>query len=320
MFSIFDPIIVSFGYLGAFLGLWLLVSPVVMAGLKGNLNKLSRVRPERDKDKKKRNPLIRHIESLLYVVYDTRSNYSVYTFFMLSGACFTVIMIILGRSHAALSVRLMAAVFAGLIPYLFLRVKLHNIRVDSSYEGLRAVTELDNQYKINHYNMMEAIDRTVKALQKSCPHFHKALFRLALDVKQYRNTEELDEAIQDFTFAINTQWAVLLANNIFLSIEYGFEVSESLQDILDDLKDIKTLLEDNKQMNHEGYLMIRLVAPLTYSLSVLAAIKFFGFSFHKFTTYQLNTSIGLRFFVFSLGSMIMNFIVYLTLKRPKYDY
>lgn len=320
MFKILDTLIVSVCYLMALIGLWISVSRIIVPNIKRNMS-VTRGNPDKQKKKRKKNPVIRHLEMLLYATYGTKTANAITTFAVISAGLFIITQIMLTKSNANIITKILISCATTALPYFRLRVKLHSIRIEASYEGEKLVTEINDQYRINYFNMIEAIDKTCESPKiNKCPYSKKILFRLALAVKQYRNTEELDEAIKEFTFAIDTQWAILLANNISISIEHGTDVSESLNDIIEDIKDIKKIIEENKQINNEGFTMIRFVAPITYIASVLAAIKFFGFSFSKFFNYQIGTSLGLKFFVLSMGTIAVNYIVYLAVRKPKYDF
>lgn len=318
MFKVIDTLIVTICYLAALVGLWMCLSKVIVTNIK---RLLENKRNPRKKGKRKKSPIIKHIEMLLYATWGTKTLNAVTTFLVITTAIFALVIIVLTKSNANITTKIIIAVIASSVPYIYLRARLHGIRIEASYEGEKLVTEINDQYKINYKNMIEAIDKTYESPKiEKCPYSKKVLFRLALSIKQYRNTEELDDAIKEFTFAINTTWAINLANNIYLSIDKGIDVTEALNDIIEDIKDIKKIIEENKQINNEGFMMIKFVAPITYIASVLAAIKFFGFSLSKFIEYQTGTSLGLKYFSLSMGTIVVNYIVYLAVRKPKYDF
>ena len=319
MISLLDNIIIGICYLIATLGLWFFISPFVLPGLKRNINVLRFKKEIIDRKKRKKTKFEKHIEMLITVTFNTKTNFSILTFYLLSISLLVITYFVFHKSGAGFTTKAAISIMAGLMPYIILRVRLHNIRIEASYEAEGLVTELTNQYKINYLNMIEAIDQTVFHL-KRYPYSKKVLSRMSMEIKHYRNKEELDDIIQEFTFAINTQWAVLLANNINLSVEYGDDVNESLNDILNDIKDIKGIIEKNKQFNNEAFVMIKVVAPLTYIMTVIVAIKFFGFTIQKFINYQFYNATGLKFFIIAMATVIINYIIYVVIKKPKYDF
>jgi len=264
----------------------------------------------------KKTELEKHIERLLSVTLNIKSNYAVKTFFLLCIGLFLTTFIFLPVKNIT---TLLFSLTVGLFPYLLLYIKLYTIRIESSYEAENLVSELISQYKINHFNMIEAIDKTIPRLTES-PYTRRALFRLSLQLKQYRTIEQLEDIIQEFTFSINTQWAILLANCMFLSIQYGDDVTKSLDDILDDIKELKAIFEKNKQLNNETFIMIKYVAPGSYFFTVFMALRYFNFTIDKFIAYQFKHPLGLRMFIIAAILMIANFIIYIIIRKPKYDF
>lgn len=319
MFKAIDVIINVICFTGATVGLWLLISPLVLPGLRRNIYFARTVKIYAKPERAKRSRVLRHMEMLLTVTYSADASFSLLTFTILSGALFAVIFVLSGKSGFNFLARLCVAAAAGATPYLLLRVKLHSMRVEASYEGETGITELNNQYKINYLNMVEALDRTVKNL-RDCPYIKKAFKKLSYGIKQYRTEGELENIIQEFTFAVNTRWAVHLSNCIYLSIAYGDDVREAMGDIISDLKKVRRVLEKNKRYNNEAFTMIRFIVPVTYALSVFAAVKYFGFTLGKFAQLQFYTSMGLKTFILSAGTWIVNYIIYQAVKKPKYDY
>lgn len=320
LYNVLDILIRGICYTGAFLSLWFLLSPLIIPNIKKNINFLNLKSNLKKSKKTNKSLLYKHIEMLLTVTRNRKSKFDVMTFYVGSFALLAITFLLLQRTYTTLTTKFMVAAGFSLIPYIILRVRLYSMRIDASYEAEPLLIELKNQYKLNHQNMIEAIDQAYKGLKNKCKHTKKALFRLSMAAKQYKTPEELDEAILEFTFAIDTQWAMLLAQNIYQSIEFGDDVTESFDDNLEDVKDIKAKLENNKQINHEAFVMIKYVSITAYVLSVIAAMKYFGFTIKKFISYQVNTDLGLKFFAMTVISMVLCYIIYIAARKPKYDF
>lgn len=265
------------------------------------------------------NEFIKHIERILAVTLNSKSKVMITFFLLFSFILGALTFILLYTANIVLYEVIIGSIVACLIPYAFLRTRLHSIRIESSYEAEPVVAELINQYKINHFNMKEAIDKSIPKLKKQ-QWTKKALFRLATELSTYKTKDELEEIILDFTFSIDTQWAIELGNNIFLSIEYGDDVRESLEDILDDLKDLNKVNEKNKQINNESYIMIKYVSPVSYIISVVLLFKNFNFTMSKFIDYQFKDAMGLKFFIYTIVTIIVNYIIYILIRKPKNDF
>ncbi len=321
MLHLIDNFIYLIVYVGLISGTWLFISPFIFNRRRHRIRLSSRTRRINILSNKplNENGWRQHIEKLLYTTLNRNSSFVYTTFIVLSIVLFSVSLLILYNLEQQLLINLMLSLFAGFTPYFLLRIRLYQIRVNSSYEAENLVTELISQYKMNYFNMMEAIDQTIPHLKKQ-PNTKKALIRLSYALKQYRSAKELDEIIREFIYSINTSWAMLLANNIFLSIEYGDNVKEALEDIVNDLIDLKNINEKNQQYNNETFVMIKYVAPGAYLFSIFSMFYIFNFTFKKFINYQFRNPIGFKFFILTITLIIFNYIVYSFIKKPKNDF
>lgn len=320
MFHLLDNLIYLFAYSGLFVGTWLLIYPMVKPF--SNSRRIRRRFREGflvDQSDNPKSRVVKHLEILLSVTINNRTPYVIYSFILGSTILFLLTLIFMFNAGNQLFINFLIAFSIAITPYLILRIKLHNIRVSSSYEASALITELNNQYKINYLNMIEAIDHTIPRLNKQ-PYSKKALTRFSLAVKQYRNSSELEEIIKEFNYSIDTAWSMLLATNLFLSIEHGDDVRESLDDIIEDLKDLKNISEKNKQYNHESFMIIKYIAPATYIFSVLAMFYIFGFNINKFIDYQFSNPMGLKFFILVIFFISINYLIYFLIRKPKNDF
>lgn len=320
MLQLLDKAIYLLVYLGFLIGGWLLLFPLLSPYLnRRKVFRRFRVYTKQQNVEARKSKVIRHIRMLLAVTFNTKSTYAVLTFFVVSGLLFSLSLLFLMKTGNNLYFNLLVAAIAGLIPYLILQIKLHNIRISSSYEAESLISELMNQYKVNYLNMIEAIDQTIPRLKRA-PYSKMALFRFSLGVKQYGNKEELEELIQEFHFSINTSWSLLLATNLFLSIELGDDVRPAVDDILEDLIDLQQIQAKNQQYNHESFFMIKYLSPGTYLLSVYAMFSIFGFTWDKFIEYQFKNPLGFRLFMFTVLFLAVNYLIYFFIKKPKNDF
>jgi len=207
----------------------------------------------------------------------------------------------------------------SLFPYGYLLLKLRTIRVEGSYEAEKLISELINQYKINYYNMVEAVEACIPYL-KDCPYSQNIMFRLSLGLKQYKTEEELQEVLKEFTYSINTEWIKMLSNNIYLAVEDGFNVIVSMEDILNELRSAKADLEESKRLNSESFAMIKYMTLAFYLITLYIAVKYFDFTVKKFFQYQLFTSIGLKYLVAILFLTLINFVIMYAFKKQKFDF
>jgi hypothetical protein len=320
MFLIIDVLIKTVCYIGFFIGLWLLVSPLIIPMVKKQIQ-LNRYKNDLkiQSNRPIENKLIAHIRLLIYTVYSTKSYFPVFLFFMITVILFTITFSVVFKMINGMLFQLLFSVFIASLPYALLRVKLISIQVDSSYEAESLITKITNQYKINSRNMIIAIDKTIPELSDS-PYSRKLLFKLSLGIKEYGNSEELKYLIYEFKYGIGTEWANMLGTSLFFSIHDGLDVTTSLNDTQNRLKIIKESHEKSKRDNHEAFALIKFIIPVLYLSFVLIAHKSFGFSLEKFFNYQFRTSLGIKAGAIVFGTMIINYVLYLVFRKPKYDF
>lgn len=315
LISIIDFIIRLVGYIGVVVGVILITFPL----FKG-IKRIRRRRKISKKDSRFEDiEFLKDLEKLIAVSLNTKYKGSVNIFFILSISLFIIMFLLLHQANIRYTNMIGLSLIFSLLPYIILRIKLHSVRVESSYEGEASVTELINQYKINHLNMLEAIEMSIARLSKQ-PYTKKAFQRLLNDLQKYKDKNELEESVNEFTYSIDTEWAMLVGNNIYLSIEYGDDVRESLDDVLDDLKDLNSINEKNKQQNNEAFFMVKYFTPFSYLFSLFVMFNYFGFTFTKYIDYQIRNEMGLQLFILTVASIVGNYMLYIVTKRPKNDF
>lgn len=97
----------------------------------------------------------------------------------------------------ALPQAMLLSILAPLTPIAFLIYRLRQLRIKTSHEGQFMVSEILNNYRIFHFNPIEALDHSIVNLNKH-PNSKKVLSRLALSLKEYQSEEELEQIINDF--------------------------------------------------------------------------------------------------------------------------
>lgn len=301
-------------YFAVAVGTWLAVYPLLFPIIK----KKRRFKINNEKDEEK-NELFNHIEMIVSVIFGSNSQFIVNSFYAISIILGVFTLVIMKSVNFPIYYMLIGTMCAALLPYVFLRIKLNSIRVEASYEADELVTELINQYRINHLNMQEAISKTAEKLSKE-RYVQKTLFKVATNLVSYQNSKQLKKIIYDFTFSIDTQWAIQLGNSFFMAIEYGDDVIEALEDILEDLKTLNKLNAKYKQLNSESVLMIKYIAPFSYVISVGMLFVIFHFTIAKFVSYQFRDPMGLKFFLLSMLFIVINFMIYLKIRKPKNDF
>lgn len=263
-----------------------------------------------------RNEFVKHIFALIIVSFPKAGANSVYLFYFSTlglGALMTVI----SARYLTVSYGLILTAFITAFPYMYLRMKLKMIRVESSYEGTMLVEELINQYKINYKNMIEAIDQTIINIPDSA-HVKKALFRLARRVKEYADTDELRQSLNEFSFSINTQWAHMLTNNMYLSIAMDTDVVPGVEDILVELNIVNRVIEDGKRETMEGIMIAKFFIPGAYIILNGAMIVYGTITVKGYLDYVMSPA-GIKSLLTILIAYILSNFANSTYNRRKFD-
>lgn len=306
-------------YMIFLLGVVLTQMPLIRAIYMGIKNRIRYGRNLRaiTEDNRRYGPILSHIKTLeeatrMNRIFGSPEIFTVMSICIFTGAFF--IMYWVGGMAFSLAI----GAFCGLMPYIFMRIKLNNSRVRSSREGDIMVQELLNNYKINDYNMKEAIEKTAASLDDA-PDSKLLLYDMAKGFNKAYTGEDIRRVLNMFRYSLNTSWGNALATTIYFSQVHGIKVVESLEDISDSLVKSRKVVEHGRRENSEASMMLKYLAPVSYLLSVLCACRYFGFSLGKFIEYQFGTSLGLRWFIITGALFIMGLILNSYLAKEKMD-
>ena len=319
MLSFADLLVKTFCYVGYFTGLCLFIAPIIAPLIRNRIAMRKFRTGYINAKNSKSNKLISHLLMLISTITGKRSYSSVFVLFIVSVALFALTLVYLSLSGNFSILTVVLAIVSGCLPYFYLQLRLRSTRIAGSYEAEGLVTELINQYKINYFNMIEAIDKTIPFLN-GYPYSKKSMFRLSLKIKDYASDAELDEAISEFIYAIDTEWATMLGINIYMAITDGANVTESLDDILQELKTLKSVVEKDKRKNNESFFMIRYFSIFILIFTVVCELFAFKIDINKILGFQFHTPIGVKLSVIILVLIIFNYGLLYLFKKPKYDF
>jgi len=107
--------------------------------------------------------------------------------------------------------------------------------------------------------------------------------------------------------------------NIRFSIIKGIDITEPLLDLSKAIENSKINKEKIKQESNEGSIMITVVAPICYILTVVSSLTFFQFSLIKFVKYQFLTEVGIKWFLIVIATYIIGLITRSYINDGKLD-
>lgn len=213
---------------------------------------------------------------------------------------------------------LTAAIFIISAPLLILLCRLQAIRVENSKEGDVMITELLDNYKMNYFNMQQAIEITALNI-KEAPRSRKLLFNLSKGLNTASGDTDIKELLNDFRFAIGTSWADVMADNMYFALVSGIRVTEAMEDLIKTVEKARKIEEFSRRENNEGRLMLKYMAPCCYLLTVIAGIKYFGLSPEEFVKYQFMTETGMAWFIIAILTYAAGITARALLSKNKLD-
>lgn len=297
---------------------------LLVLSLKQKLNfkkkiKLRRYRESFSDDRQNNLTLkfIKHIEKLIKVNRNQDIKEGIKGFFLVTITIFIIMFLGLGFVVGIIEALIYSILFAFL-PYAVIRIRLENKRSKGSKEGYLLVSEISNNYKIENYNMKEAINKTI--LNIDSDYISKnSLIDLSMRINKCKNKDEFKEVIGIFIYSFNTAWSRILGNNMLFALCDGVRVDKSLDDLSKMLLASKKIEERKKRENFDSTLIIKYFIPLMYILSIFVANKYFGFTLGKFLKLQFLNPLGLRWFIISLLCYIFGIIVIKVVTDEKMD-
>lgn len=266
--------------------------------------------------KSRDHPLIKKAELIIGTAHSNKIEFETYVFMLLMIIVFSILFLY-GTNNFSFMNFLFSLILA-LFPVGFTLTKFYFARLEASYEGERLIIEFINQYNLNGGNVLETIDRTARSLKDEI-HSKIALSRLYFNLNNARNENEIHTALNEFSFSINTQWANLLAHNIFSALVLGVSIHNSLDDILQEVKFIRNSIEKSKRENNEGFSIAIFLAPAIYVVTTFYGIKAIDISFNEYLKNQFTTAIGYRLFIIILVLFFFCLVMAKVLKKPKFD-
>lgn len=263
------------------------------------------------------NKVYSHIKRLVFVNFSSQQSMFVNGFIAITLAIFLISMYLTIKVGVIYSLTI-SLLFAS-IPYFALLIRRRYIRVSVSYDAEVIITELTNQYKINSNNMIKALEGTIRTISDTQVS-KKIITKLAIRVKEYSNEDELQMAIDEFVYSVDTEWAKMLANNLYLSINSGLDVTNSLEDIVKELIIAKSNFEKTDRMNNENVMVGKYLTPLLYIGSVYLAVDYFDYTVKEFFYYQFKSSSGINYFVVIVILTVININFMYYIKNRKFDF
>ncbi|WP_214483772.1 hypothetical protein [Bacillus sp. SM2101] len=201
--------------------------------------------------------------------------------------------------------------FAFLLPIGGFWVRFKQIQSFAQESISEDIELLLQEYQKNHCNMLYALKEVSNKAEGTTQILFSKLF-----ARMHGTTEEKQLATETFGYQIGRHWGKNLSTMILrASVQDGINIQASLQDMVDDMSEIRKKARDELSDGREAAVMGFIPIPATFLLIVLN-VEFMlpgenGYSYH------FATSLGLKVFIFSMIIGMINFVMALILRKPK---
>lgn len=264
---------------------------------------------------KKESKIDRHLRDLVEANFGADASGGFYL--KLATTILFLFFLILAGKVLWIGTAFVIALSVAIIPYLILRVRLENIRGQSSHEGELLVSQLLIKYRTSNYNIEEAIESLL--LLKGLAKTNVFLSRLLLSIRNAQDDNDLKKAIHIFQYSVGTNWAKVLASNIYQATTTGINVTASLEDILIQLREARKLWEEQVRNTSEPRRMMWSI-PVLYAIFMVVALYYIEMPLKDYLYNQFCTTRGVTFFsIMTIGFGASCVLVALLFSR-KFDY
>lgn len=201
------------------------------------------------------------------------------------------------------------SLMASSLPYCFMRMRLHRVRVQNSYDLVQASNTLILKYSEYRGNLYYAVFETTKGLQGDILNAFVGL----LPALQGSANSKIEDAIELFIFRIKTTWAIQLGILIHKSEEQGDNIEQGLRWLVTDMSEVAKITEEIKSENRETIQLAYLPAFLFPAVIYLNQYPSLGKSWH----YYFKTTPGIRMVVFTLLFTLICALVAYIIQKPR---
>ncbi len=261
--------------------------------------------------------IFNYVEDLIDTVLP-KSRITPGTFVGICSCIFGVVHVLLFPALSVIAA--LPAMFFAAVPVMILRFKLEKIRNKGSQEGEALVSTLLNCYRMNHRNIFASMEEFISLKSDRCIITGGLVFQLLISIRNTKSEELIRRACERFSFALRTNWSKMLSVCICAAACEGLDITESLEDILSQLGEARTLREEKKRSNTESMKLVQWFVPIAYFGSMLLGSFTLGVSASDMLKNQFLEPAGLALLFVIIGLFIFNNLLLGLIKFSRFDY
>lgn len=200
------------------------------------------------------------------------------------------------------------------VPYMFLTLKVNNIRKKVGEDFLKFIQVFTQQYNANSNNIMAALRSTLTNIDS--PEMRMLITRLYSEINQTREERGVRRAVNEFVYVSGTSWSKRLGSIIVRGYIDDYDVSEQLSFLEKQVMETEEMIEKES----EGVLEVRNLAfflPLVFIGTMII-----GWQVAKVADFwylQFGNTIPLLLLMFSVIGLFFSIIIGLLVTNTKND-
>ncbi|AQQ55353.1 type II secretion system F family protein [Planococcus lenghuensis] len=305
------------GYLLVFVGLWKAAWPFLRDARRFRLRK-NRIRKIQRKGqaevyRRKERPLFVHIRKLVYALSKKDADQRLSYFYGMTLGSFIVTMTTLVLLLKSFMLPLLVAVTVASLPYILLRFRLANLRIEASIALMKEFHLILQSYQQNKdvYHTLMAVSPELRDKW-----LRNAFQRLLSSMQKDRSDEAFVEAVQLLSFTVGSSFAARLANLLIKSYREQVDISEALFDLHMDLqkreKDMAAMKTKRMETIVLGFLPI-VILPIFVVMAYRMSMQYS-------MSYMLDNSNALATLVLAFVLSVLSALFAFLFSKPKADF
>ncbi len=239
---------------------------------------------------------------------------------MLVGVIFMAAFIS-AKPYLGIAASLFMSCMAGLMPVLVLKLKLAEKRNAGSAEGEAFIAEMITAYKMADCRIDIALETVVRGEKNKGI---KVCRRLCEDVlssiREAGSREKLLNCAEGFSYGIGTKWAELTAYAIGITAADGIDISASLEDVMMQLREARSIAEERRRLNGEAARIVVFMVPVAYVVTLFFSVNLLGVGIKDIVRNQFCTTAGLVLLFGIIFVFVVNLLLISALRHTQFDF
>lgn len=261
IYTLLEAVVKIIGNIIILYSLWVIVSPFLEGYLKNGYRNYKRKRKIKrikelnvvEKSDKETGAIFKHLDLLLSSLNRNSNQASVTNFILLISIVFLTTFITLFFMIEDPIFSLVVSSILGIMPYLYLRFKLINQRLKTSYSLFLEYHVFLQNYQSTDKNIYYTILNVIKEIEDK--NLKMFFMKLLSSIQKERGEDEFKKAITVFTYSIGSTTAKRFGKLLEIAHIDNADISLALMDLNEDIKKRKNDMEKDKTQKLETVLL-----------------------------------------------------------------